>query len=100
MPVRDVLHLKTGVDFLSGNEMLTSGEFVDLPVFEKFHQTPVAPEEAYAVNCLWVNDKIIVPAGFPKTLKLVRDLGYEAVVVDTSEYRKIDGGLSCLSLRF
>lgn len=100
VPVRDVLHLKTGVDFLSGNEMLTSGEFVDLPVFEKFHQTPVAPEEAYAVNCLWVNDKIIVPAGFPKTLKLVRDLGYEAVVVDTSEYRKIDGGLSCLSLRF
>ena len=44
--------------------------------------------------------KVLVPAGFPKMEAAVRGLGYEAVIVDTSEYRKIDGGLSCLSLRF
>ena len=43
---------------------------------------------------------VIVPEGYPTVLKAVQDLGYKTLTVDTSEYRKIDGGLSCLSLRF
>ena len=43
---------------------------------------------------------MIVPANFPKVAEIVRNAGYEVLLVDTSEYRKIDGGLSCLSLRF
>ena len=43
---------------------------------------------------------VIVAEGYPTVLKAVQDLGYKTLVVDTSEYRKIDGGLSCLSLRF
>ena len=43
---------------------------------------------------------VIVPMGFPAVEKAVRDLGYPVILVDTSEYRKLDGGLSCLSLRF
>ena len=38
--------------------------------------------------------------GVPAVEKAVRDLGYPVILVDTSEYRKLDGGLSCLSLRF
>ncbi|MCI5721761.1 MAG: N(G),N(G)-dimethylarginine dimethylaminohydrolase, partial [Firmicutes bacterium] len=41
-----------------------------------------------------------VPEGYPAVLKAVQDLGYKTLTVDTSEYRKLDGGLSCLSLRF
>jgi dimethylargininase len=33
-------------------------------------------------------------------LRAVKDFGYKTLTVDTSEFRKIDGGLSCLSLRF
>ena len=100
VPVRGVLHLKTGVDYLSDNRLLAAGEFIGQPVFSQFDETPIAPEEAYAVNCLFVNGKVLVPAGFPKTEKAVRDMGYETIQIDTSEYRKIDGGPSCLSLRF
>ncbi len=100
VPVRGVLHLKTGVDYLSDNRLLAAGEFISQPVFSQFDETPIAPEEAYAVNCLFVNGKVLVPAGFPKTEKAVRDMGYETIQIDTSEYRKIDGGPSCLSLRF
>ena len=100
VPLSTVLHLKTGVDYLSDNRMLVSGEFIGREVFASYDQTLIVPEEAYAVNCLYVNGKVIVPAGFPKTEKAVRDMGYETVLVDTSEYRKIDGGPSCLSLRF
>ena len=95
-----VLHLKTGVVHLSDGNMLAAGEFIDRDVFEAFNRIAVPEDEAYAANCLWMNGKVIVPAGFPKMEKTVRELGYEVVIVDTSEYRKIDGGLSCLSLRF
>ena len=57
-------------------------------------------DEAYAANCIWMNGQVIVPAGYPKVQAAVQALGYPVLVCDTSEFRKIDGGLSCLSLRF
>ena len=96
----EVLHLKTGVNYIENNNMLVSGEFIDKPDFAKYNKYIIPAEEAYAANCIWVNDKVIVPANFPQVEKIVREAGYEVILVDTSEYRKIDGGLSCLSLRF
>ena len=100
VPLKKVLHLKTGVNYLDNDTMLVSGEFVGRPEFEQFRQVIVPEEEAYASNCLYINGKVIVPEGFPVVEKAVRDLGYPVILVDTSEFRKIDGGLSCLSLRF
>ena len=80
--------------------MLVSGEFVTKPEFDKYHKIQIPEEEAYAANCIWVNGKVIVPEGYPGVKKAVEDAGYEVLLVDTSEYRKLDGGLSCLSLRF
>lgn len=95
-----VLHLKTGVNYLENNNMLVSGEFVTKPDFEMYHRVEIPEEEAYAANCIWVNDTVIVPEGYPAVLKAVQDMGYRTLTVDTSEFRKLDGGLSCLSLRF
>ena len=100
VPLEKVLHLKTGVNYLENNNMLVSGEFIDKPEFAKYNKIVIPEEEAYAANCIWVNGTVIVPEGYPAVLKAVQDAGYETLVVDTSEYRKIDGGLSCLSLRF
>lgn len=100
VPLELVLHLKTGVVYLEYNNLLVSGEFIDKPAFAGFNKVVVPPEEAYAANCIWVNETVIVPSGYPQVLKAVQDLGYKTLLVDTSEYRKIDGGLSCLSLRF
>lgn len=95
-----VLHLKTGVNYLENNNMLVSGEFVTKPDFEMYYRVEIPEEEAYAANCIWVNDTVIVPEGYPAVLKAVQDMGYRTLTVDTSEFRKLDGGLSCLSLRF
>ncbi|MBQ6833369.1 MAG: N(G),N(G)-dimethylarginine dimethylaminohydrolase [Lachnospiraceae bacterium] len=95
-----VLHLKTGVNYLENNTFLVSGEFIEKEEFKDANLIIIPDDEAYAANCIWVNNKVIVPAGFPKVEKAVRDAGYEVIVTDTSEYRKLDGGLSCLSLRF
>ena len=100
MTLEEVLHLKTGVNYLENNTFLVSGEFIEKEEFKNAKQIIIPDDEAYAANCIWVNDKVIVPAGFPKVAQAVKDAGYEVIITDTSEYRKLDGGLSCLSLRF
>ena len=98
--LEEVLHLKTGVNYLENNNLLVSGEFIDKPDFKDFNKYIIPEEEAYAANCIWVNDTVIVPEGYPAVLDAVRAMGYKTITVDTSEFRKLDGGLSCLSLRF
>ncbi|MDA3886433.1 MAG: arginine deiminase family protein [Candidatus Delongbacteria bacterium] len=98
--MNEMLHLKTGINYIENGNFLVSGEFIDHPVFAELNKLIVPEEEAYAANSLWINDKVIMPAGYPKTRKLIEDLGYKIIEVDTSEFRKLDGGLSCLSLRF
>ena len=100
VPLSTVLHLKTGLSYIENNNLLIGGEFLENPAFSHFHHIEVAAEEEYSANCIWVNGKVLVPAGFLQTQKAIESLGYEVLTVDTSEYRKIDGGLSCLSLRF
>lgn len=100
VPLNEILHLKTGLSYLENDNLLICGEFLDSPVFKKYNQIKIPAGEEYAANCIWVNGKVIVPVGYPKTKALIADLGYDIIEVDTSEYRKIDGGLSCLSLRF
>ena len=98
--LEEVLHLKTGVNYLENGNMLVAGEFVRKPEFAQYNRVEIPQEEAYAANCIWVNGTVIIPKGYPAVEAAVRALGYPVLLVDTSEYRKIDGGLSCLSLRF
>ena len=100
VPLEKVLHLKTGLAYLENNNLLVAGEFVDKEVFSKYNKIIISEDESYSANCIWVNNKVLVPAGYEKTKAAIEKAGYEVIVVDTSEYRKIDGGLSCLSLRF
>ncbi len=95
----EVLHLKTGLSYIENNNLLVCGEFISRSEFKDFNHLVVAPDEAYATNSVWINDTVLVPAGFPKTLELIQSAGYKTRTVDVSEFEKIDGGLSCLSLR-
>jgi dimethylargininase len=100
VPLRHVLHLKTGIAYLEDNRLLANGEFVNHPQLEKFKIITVSDKEAYAANALWINGRVLVAAGFPKTKKAIERSGFETIALDVSEFRRLDGGLSCLSLRF
>ena len=100
VPLEKVLHLKTGVNYIENNKMLVSGEFTDKPEFAYYEKIIVPEEEAYGANCIWMNGTVIVPLGYDAVKEAVEKAGYPVITVDTSEFRKIDGGLSCLSLRF
>lgn len=98
--LEEVLHLKTGLGYLEDNNLLASGEFLSKPEFSQYNLLQVDEDEAYAANSVWINGTVLTPKGFPKTKELILAAGYKIREVDVSEFQKIDGGLSCLSLRF
>jgi dimethylargininase len=100
IPLNEMLHLKTGLSYLENNNLLIYGEFINNPEFEKFNRIIINSNESYSANSLWINGNVLVPAGYPDTKKKIENAGYKVIEVDTSEFRKLDGGLSCLSLRF
>jgi dimethylargininase len=61
----------------------------------------VEPGEEYAANCFEVNGLVLMASGYPRLKsKLSEELDYATVSLDMSEFEKMDGGLSCLSLRW
>ncbi len=100
IPVKNALHLKSGVSYLENNNLLVTGSFKSIPEFQNFNLILVDENESYAANSLWINDKVLVPKGFSKTKQKIEQAGYTTIEVDVSEFRKLDGGLSCLSLRY
>ena len=95
-----ILHLKTGVSWLGDNRLTLIDTLADLDAFRGYEIVRVHPRENYAANCLRINDHVVIAAGCPRFAAVVRDLGYPAIALDLSEFRKMDGALTCLSLRF
>jgi len=94
------LHLKSGLSYLKDNNLLVQKGLSDHPAFKKFRKIKVGADEGYAANSLWVNGTVLVPEGFPITRSNIEQAGYQTISLDVSEFEKLDGGLSCLSLRF
>ncbi|WP_462326764.1 dimethylarginine dimethylaminohydrolase family protein [Desulfobaculum sp.] len=99
VPVREGLHLKCGVTSLGGNDLLITQEFAAREEFSGYTLHIVEPQEEYAANALYINGTVITPAGFPSTRKILDGLGRNVVELDMTETRKMDGALTCLSLR-
>ncbi|MDZ7807298.1 MAG: hypothetical protein U5K71_09285 [Gracilimonas sp.] len=96
----DILHLKTGVSYLENNTLVMIPEMIEFEDFKSFNKIVVPPEEAYAANCIWINGTVLVPAGYPVTKQKIEVADYDIIELEMTEFKKLDGGLSCLSLRF
>lgn len=95
-----LLHLKSGLAYLGDNLLVLTSILSDDPHFSAYEHLIVPEEESYAANCIRVNDTILIASGYPKFAEQVKSRGYNILPLDMSEFRKMDGGLSCLSLRF
>lgn len=100
IPVGDGLHFKSSVNHVGGNTLLVTSAFADHPALSGYERIVVAIDEAYAANTLFVNGTLIMATGFAKTQAQLEKLNRPIITLDTSEMRKMDGGLTCLSLRF
>ena len=96
--VEEGLHLKSDIAYLG------KGNFISTPVFSAIAHPAntilLDQDEYYSANCLRVNDYLLIPKGFPKSRMKILELGYEIIELEMSEFRKMDGGLTCLSLLF
>ena len=95
-----MLHLKSGVNFLDQNTLVIWEELKHLPEFKGFDIISVISSEKYAANCLLINNRVLIPAGFPDIKEKLEDRKYQVLELDVSEFEKMDGGLTCLSIRF
>ncbi len=98
--IDSILHLKSGIAAIEPNRLVLIEALADHPAFAGYDVVRVPSGDEYGGNCVRVNDVIFVSAGQPQFDDRLRALGYTLEVLDMSEYRKMDGGLSCLSLRF
>jgi dimethylargininase len=95
-----LLHLKSGLSSLGDGRMVVSRELAGCPALDGYQAIEVAPAEAYAANCVAINGRVLVAAGYPRLAATLAAWGCDVMPLEMSEFRKMDGGLSCLSLRF
>jgi dimethylargininase len=96
----NILHLKSGVAYLDGNRLAAIEALSRTKVFSDYELVHVNSAEEYAANCLYINGRVLIASGFPDLKKQLEDRGYPTIALEMSEFQKMDGGLSCLSLRF
>lgn len=96
----DVLHFKTDCSLLDATTILATERLEKSGCFEGYDVIHTAAGEEACANTIRFNDLVIMPAGFPKTEAKLRDAGYRVTAIGNTEAAKVDGGMSCLSLRF
>ena len=97
VPVSKVLHLKSAVTALPDGTVLGYPPLVEHP--ELFERFLAVPEETGVAVVVLSKDAVLMAASAPKSIALVEDLGYRVVAVDISEFEKLEGCVTCLSVR-
>lgn len=95
-----VLHFKTDCSLLDGDTILATERLAASGCFDSYKVIHTAEGEEACANTIRFNDLVIMPAGFPKTRDVLDRAGFKVREVGNSECAKLDGGMSCLSLRF
>jgi dimethylargininase len=94
------LHFKSSVNYVGKNTLLVTSDFTAKKQLEGYDQIVLDRAETYAANTLLVNEHLLIPAGYPVTRKQLETLGLNMIELNISEVRRMDGGLTCMSLRF
>lgn len=95
-----VLHFKTDCSLLDEDTILSTMRLAESGCFEGYKVVLIPEGEEAGANAIRFNNLVVLPDGFPKTEQLLRDAGYTIRKVVNTEAAKLDGGMSCLSLRF
>lgn len=95
-----VLHFKTDSSLLDEETILATPRLAASGCFDGYRVLHTAEGEEACANLIRFNDLVILPKGFPKTRDMLADSGYALAEIGNTEAAKVDGGMSCLSLRF
>ncbi|MEO9460016.1 MAG: dimethylarginine dimethylaminohydrolase [Lentilitoribacter sp.] len=96
----DVLHFKTDCSLLDEETILSTKRLAQTGCFKGYRVLYTEDGEEASANSIRFNDLLIIPNGFDKTAETLDKAGYKICQIGNSEAAKLDGGMSCLSLRF
>lgn len=97
---RGILHLKSGISYLGDRRLVVIDALAGNPAFSCYDVLRIAAAESYAANFLRLNEHILMSAGHPQFAETLDRYGCSVISLNMSEFKKMDGALSCLSLRF
>lgn len=95
-----VLHFKSDCCLVDANTILATSRLSEADCFSSYNVLTVPRGEEAAANSIRINDTVLMPAGFPATAELIASEGLRVETVSVSQAALLDGGLSCMSLRF
>jgi dimethylargininase len=95
-----VLHFKTDCSLLDVDTVLSTKRLSASGCFDGYRIIDVAEGEEAAANTIRFNDLVLMPGGFPNTRDAITAAGFTVREIGNTECAKLDGGMSCLSLRF
>ncbi len=95
-----VLHFKTDCSLLDSTTILSTKRLAESGIFSDYNVIFTSEGEEAAANAIRYNDFVLMSVGFPKTAERLMEAGYQIKEIGNSECSKLDGGMSCLSLRF
>ncbi|MEP6940680.1 MAG: arginine deiminase family protein [Rudaea sp.] len=98
--VGGILHLKSAFTYLGDGRIVAIEAIAEHKALAPYEVVRVARGEGYAANLLRLNEFVVIAAGFPRLHEDLDGLAYAVETLDMSEFRKMDGALTCLSLRF
>lgn len=94
----ELMHLLCGCSYLNNGTMIIAPDLVSPDSFPGFRFIRIPERESYAADALYIGkDRVLIPSGFPRTVAKLKDNGYRPIEIDVSEFRKGDGGVTCLS---
>ncbi|HTT99058.1 MAG TPA: arginine deiminase-related protein [Rhizomicrobium sp.] len=96
----DILHFKSASSLLSENTVMATKRLAESGVFAGLKVLVVPEGEEGAANFLRINDTVLVGDRYPRTMEMLQREGFAAKPVKIDEIRKLDAGLSCMSLRW
>lgn len=93
-----VLHLKCVCAPLGEDRVLVADGALPAGTFGAAAVVRVPAEESYAANCVAYGGRVLLSDGYPRARRAVEAAGFEVLPLATSELRKADGSLTCLSI--
>lgn len=96
----EILHFKTESSLLDHETVLATPALAASGAFDGMRVIETAPGEEASANAIRVNDVVFLSAGHPKTAEKLDTAGYQVIALPTTQAALVDGGLSCMSLRY
>ncbi|HEX8652050.1 MAG TPA: arginine deiminase family protein [Pyrinomonadaceae bacterium] len=97
---RGSLHFKSACTAIDDETLFVNPDWVELDALRGFNLVHTPDEEPWSANLLRVGKTICLQAGSPRALELLKGVAGRVEIIDISELRKAEAGLTCSSIIF